>query len=109
MKKQLTLGQAFKTVSKYPPIIRDISFVVKKGFVPNNYFDLVRDVAGNLVEQVELLDTYENEEKLGEGKVSYAYRVTYRSIERTLTGEEVSALHASLEESTVKNFEATIR
>src|SRR3989338_548232 len=32
VKKQLRLGQEFKEVSKYPPITRDISFVVKNDF-----------------------------------------------------------------------------
>lgn len=109
VKKQLVLGQPFKEVSKYPPTIRDISFIVKSDFVPNNYFDLVREVAGDIVEQVELIDKYENASKLGEGNVSYAYRVTYRSIDRTLTSEEVNALHKKLEESTAKEFMATIR
>ncbi|OIO50684.1 hypothetical protein CO131_01885 [Candidatus Kaiserbacteria bacterium CG_4_9_14_3_um_filter_50_16] len=109
VKKQLTLGAKFKEVSKYPPIVRDISFIVAKGFVPNNYFDLVREVAGDLVEQVELLDTYENEKKFGAGKVSYAYRITYRSIDKTLTNEEVGVLHTNLETATAKNFDAVIR
>lgn len=109
VKKQLLLGRAYKEVSKYPPIVRDISFIVKNDFVPNDYFDLVRDVAGDLVEEVELLDKYENEAKLGAGNVSYAYRVTYRSLERTLTNEEVNALHKTLEDATAKNFAATIR
>ncbi len=109
VKKQLVLGNAFVPVSKYPPVVRDISFIVPKDFVPNNYFDLVRDVVGDMAEQMELLDTYENEEKLGAGKVSYAYRITYRSIDRTLTGGEVGALHAELEAATVKSFGATIR
>jgi phenylalanyl-tRNA synthetase alpha chain len=109
IKKQLVLGQPFKEVSKYPPVVRDISFIVKKGFVPNNYFDLVRAVAGDLVEEVALVDTYENEAKLGAGNVSYAYRITYRSIERTLTSAEVNTLHKELEGETVKNFGATIR
>ena len=109
VQRQLVLGQPYHEVSKYPPVVRDISFVVKQGFVPNDYFDLVRDVAGNLVEEVELIDTYENAEKLGEGNVSYAYRVTYRSLERTLTNEEVNALHAKLEEATRKNCQAIIR
>jgi phenylalanyl-tRNA synthetase alpha chain len=109
VKKQLKLGQKFTEVSKYPPVVRDISFIVQKGFVPNDYFDLVRDVGGDMVEQVELLDTYENEEKLGAGKVSYAYRIIYRSIVRTLTNDEVNALHAKLEKETVENFSAKIR
>src|SRR3990167_2659547 len=109
VKKQLRLGQKFVEVSKYPPVVRDISFIVARGFVPNNYFDLVRDVAGDMVEQVALIDTYENTEKLGGDKVSYAYRLTYRSLDRTLKNEEVNALHAKLEAATVKNFGATIR
>lgn len=109
VKKQLILGNAFKEVSKYPPVIRDVSFIVKNDFVPNNYFDLVRDIIGDTAEQVELLDKYENEEKLGAGNVSYAYRITYRSIDKTLTGDEVNALHAELEKATVKEFHAKIR
>lgn len=109
VKKQLTLGTTFKEVSKYPPVTRDISFVVQKGFVPNDYFDLVRDIAGDLVEEVALIDTYENEEKLGAGKVSYAYRITYRSLNRTLTNEEVNALHKKIEDATVATYEALIR
>jgi phenylalanyl-tRNA synthetase alpha chain len=109
VKKQLKLGQKFVEVSKYPPVVRDISFIVGKDFIPNNYFDLVREVLGDTAEQVALLDTYENEAKLGAGKVSYAYRITYRSLDKTLTNEEVNALHAELEAATVKNYGATIR
>ncbi len=109
IKKQLVLGQKFVEVSKYPAATRDISFIVAKGFVPNNYFDLVREVGGDLVEEVKLIDTYENAEKLGEDNVSYAYRVTYRSLDRTLTSDEVNALHKKLEEATTQNYGAKIR
>jgi phenylalanyl-tRNA synthetase alpha chain len=109
IKSQLVLGQTYKEVSKYPPIVRDISFVVENSFIPNDYFDLVRDIGGDLIEQVEQIDRYENEEKFGKGMVSYAYRVTYRSIERTLTGEEVDTLHKKLEEATRSTYSATIR
>ncbi len=107
--KQLQLGNKFKEVSKYPPITRDISFVVKKDFIPNNYFDLIRDIGGELVEQVELLDKYEDAKKFGEGKVSYTYRVVYRSPERTLHVGEVDPLQAKIYEETAKQFNAEIR
>jgi phenylalanyl-tRNA synthetase alpha chain len=110
VQKQLNLGQAFVEVSKYPAIVRDISFLVNDaGFVVNDYFDLVRDVAKDLVEQVELIDRYENAEKFGEGMVSYAYRVTYRSLDRTLTNEEIDALHKELENRTREVYGATVR
>jgi phenylalanyl-tRNA synthetase alpha chain len=110
VKKQLKLGHIYKEVSKYPAIVRDISFVVDKAnFAPNNYFDLVRDVVGDLAEEMALVDEYENAKKFGEGKKSYAYRITYRSIDRTLTQDEVNALHKKLEERTKEVFGATVR
>ena len=109
VKRQLKLGTKFVEVSKYPPVVRDISFVVPDAFAPNDYFDLVRDIAGDLVEQVELIDEYANVAKFGAGKKSYAYRITYRSSERTLTGEEVDALHHTIEKRTAEEFGATVR
>jgi phenylalanyl-tRNA synthetase alpha chain len=109
VKRQLKLGNKYKEVSKFPPIIRDISFVVPSDFVPNNYFDLIRDLGGNLVEEVALLDKYENEEKFGAGKTSYTYRIVYRSNERTLTSEEIAPIQEKIVEETKKQFRAEIR
>ena len=109
VKKQLVLGQPFVGVSKYPPVIRDISFVVDKNFIPNDYFDLVREIANDLVEEVELVDQYEDESKFGKDKISYTYRIIYRSVDRTLTSEEVDKLHKTLEEKTASVFGAIVR
>jgi phenylalanyl-tRNA synthetase alpha chain len=110
VKKQLKLGTKFKEVSKFPAIIRDISFLVDSAnFTPNNYFDLVRDVIGDLAEEMALVDEYENEAKFGKGKKSYAYRITYRSLDHTLTDAEVNSLHKKLEEKTHEVFGATVR
>lgn len=111
VKKQLKLGNVYKKeVSKFPPSIRDISFVVSKNsFIPNDYFDMVREVAGNLVEEIELIDEYENDEKFGADKKSYAYRITYRSLERTLTSDEVDKLHKKVETETKAQFDGEVR
>jgi len=109
VKKQLVLGQPFVEVSKYPPVIRDISFIVDKNFIPNDYFDLVREIADDLVEEVELTDKYEDESKFGKDKTSYTYRIIYRSVDRTLTSEEIDKLHKTLEEKTASVFGAIVR
>ncbi|OGN01143.1 MAG: hypothetical protein A3I26_01375 [Candidatus Yanofskybacteria bacterium RIFCSPLOWO2_02_FULL_43_10] len=109
VKRQLKLGNKFKEVSKYPPITRDISFIVKNDFVPNNYFDLIRDLGGDLVEQVELLDKYENAEKFGKDKISYTYRIVYRSNERTLTTDEIDPIQDKIYDETAKQFGAELR
>ena len=107
--KQLKLGNKFIEVSKYPAIVRDISFIVPKTFVPNDYFDLVRENAPDLIEEVKLLDKYENAEKFGADKISYAFRITYRSLDRTLVSTEIDVLHKKIEEATKNTFGAQIR
>lgn len=109
VKKQLQLDNKFKEVSKYPPITRDISFIVNKDFVPNNYFDLIRDIGGDLVEEVHLLDKYENVEKFGPDKISYTYRITYRSTDRTLETSEIDPLQQEVYDRTKKEFNAEVR
>jgi phenylalanyl-tRNA synthetase alpha chain len=109
VKKQLKLGFKYKEVSKYPSVVRDVSFLVNKDFVVNNYFDLIRETVGeDMIEEVKLLDKYENKEKFGD-KVSYAFRIIYRSLDRTLTSEEVDALHKKLEKETTEKCLATVR
>ena len=107
--KQLRLGRKFKEVSKFPPITRDISFIVSNDFVPNNYFDLIRDIGGNIVEEVKLLDKYENSEKFGADKTSYTYRIIYRSNERTLLTSEIDPIQDKIYRETISQFKAEIR
>jgi len=109
VKKQLRLGNKFKEVSKFPPVTRDISFIVKNDFVPNNYFDVIRDIGGNLVEEVRLLDKYENSEKFGADKISYTYRIIYRSNERTLLTSEIDPIQDKIYQETKKQFGAEVR
>ena len=109
VKKQLKLGQKFIPVSKYPSITRDISFVVDMNFIPNNYFDLIRDIGGILVEEVQLIDKYEDAEKFGQNKMSYTYRIIYRSNEKTLVSSEIDLLQDELYTKTAHQFHATLR
>ena len=95
-------------MSKYPSVVRDISFVIDKNINLNNYYELVRDEAGNLIEQVELVDQYEDEKKWP-GKKSYTFRIIYRSLEKTLINEEVSKIHEKITEKTKQELNAIIR
>ena len=42
----------FKPFSKYPPTYKDMAFWVPEDFSANNLFDVVRGVAGDIVEKV---------------------------------------------------------
>jgi len=108
--KQFTsIDSQYQEVSKYPMTYRDISFIVSKETNLNNYYEIVRDYAENLIEEVKLSDKYENKEKFGEDKISYTFRIIYRSPERTLTSEEVNAIQEKIQERTIKELNAKIR
>src|SRR3989344_3536744 len=109
-KKKKKKKKRKKKYNKTPPLFRGyLSFIVASNFIPNNYFDLIRDIGSDLVEEVKLLDKYENEEKFGKGKISYTYRITYSRIERTLTDEEVNTIQKKIYDETARQYNAGLR
>lgn len=104
-----SIDSRYKEVSKYPSVIRDISFIVKKEIVPNRFYEIVREVGGVLVEEVKKTDEYENDSKLGAGNKSYTFRIIYRSFEKTLTNDEVNLAHKRIEEFAKRELDASIR
>ena len=72
----------FQPFSKYPSCWKDVSFWVDTfKFEENNLHSIIRDVAGDLIEKVECVDTFYSQKK---GKTSKCFRIHYRSLERTL-------------------------
>ncbi|KAL9622335.1 MAG: hypothetical protein Q9160_003346 [Pyrenula sp. 1 TL-2023] len=67
--------------------------IFHSSFHENDLAEIVRDVAGPLVENVVLVDEFFSEKKK---RKSLCYRITYRSLERTLTNEEVNDLHEKI-------------
>ena len=103
------IDNKYKEVSKYPETSRDISFIIDKSINLNNYYEIVRDFAENLIEEVKLIDEFENEEKFGKDKKSYTFRITYRSPERTLTSEEVNKIQEEIRAKTAQDLKAVLR
>ena len=103
------INSKYKEVSKYSETSRDISFIIDKNINLNNYYEIVRDFAENLIEEVKLIDEYENEEKFGKDKKSYTFRITYRSPERTLTNEEVNKIQEEIRNKTAQDLNAVLR
>lgn len=103
------INSRYKEVSKYPETSRDISFVLDKNINLNNYYEIVRDFAENLIKEVKIIDDYENEEKFGKDKKSYTFRIVYGSLEKTLTNEEINKIQEEIREKTKKDLGAILR
>ena len=103
------INSQYKEVSKYPMTYRDISFIVDKKMSLNDYYEIVRDYAEDLIEEVKLLDKYEDDKKFGKDKISYTFRIVYRSPERTLTNVEINEIQAKIREKTEQELNAVLR
>jgi len=96
----------FQPYSKFPPCYKDIAFWLPEGWEENNFAELVRNTAGDIVESVELIDKFDNPKK---GKTSHCYRINYRAMDRSLTNEEVDQYQAQVREKAEKELMCQLR
>ncbi|XP_067144750.1 probable phenylalanine--tRNA ligase, mitochondrial [Centruroides vittatus] len=96
----------YKPVSIFPQCTNDISFWIPNEFEPNDFFELVRSIGGDLVEQVYLIDEFYHKKKQ---QTSHCYRIVYRHMERTLRQDEVNAVHHEIENQAEKLLNVVVR
>ncbi|EZF30334.1 phenylalanine-tRNA ligase [Trichophyton interdigitale H6] len=102
----------FLPFSKHPACYKDVAFWLPPsaagsvsaagGSVPfheNDIMEIVRGAAGDLAEDVSLVDEFTHPKT---GRKSLCYRINYRSLERTLTNEETNKLHDKVRQTLVE-------
>jgi len=78
------------SLPRYPSVVRDVSILVNDSLSAETVRGTIRSAAPNLLTQVREFDRYQGK-GIPEGKVSLSYRLTFQSLERTLTDDEVNA------------------
>ncbi|TPX13148.1 uncharacterized protein E0L32_006348 [Thyridium curvatum] len=110
----------FVPFSKYPACYKDVSFWLRTSsaaggntrganvhdFHENDVMEVVRSVAGDVVEDVRLVDEFTHPRT---GRRSMCYRINYRSLERTLTNDETNGLHDEITKALVERLGVEIR
>ena len=80
-----------KPLSKFPPVIRDLALLVDKSMSVSKLLNEIKSQLGDVLEEAAVFDIYADV-KVGEGKKSVGVRLTFRSMEKSLSGEEVNRL-----------------
>jgi|ERR1035437_870596 phenylalanyl-tRNA synthetase beta subunit len=81
----------FKSFSQYPYVLRDIAVFVPEGDDQNEIIKVIEKEADGLLVNYKLFDTFTKQFPEG-NKTSYAYRLVFQSMERTLTDDEINPI-----------------
>lgn len=85
----------FKSLPKYPAITRDIALLLKSDVEVADVEKIIMDNGEGLVETCKLFDVYVGNQ-IEEGYKSIAYSIVYRSLEKTLTENDIVDVHSKI-------------
>jgi phenylalanyl-tRNA synthetase beta chain len=94
------------TVGTMPAAVQDVALIVDATVSAADIEGALREGAGKLLESITLFDRYD---KIGDGKISLAFTLVFRASDRTLTGEEVSAMREDATAVAATKFGAVVR
>lgn len=110
----------FVPFSRHPACYKDVAFWLRstsssagggsransQDFHENDVMEIVREIGGNMVEDVKMMDEFTHPKT---GRKSLCYRINYRSLEATLTNEEANGYHRLVEKALVDKLGVELR
>ena len=82
--------------SPFPAVQHDLAIVVPDEVTCEDLLQRITSAGGKLLESVRLFDVYRDPIRVGVGKKSMAFSLTYRSDDHTLTSDEVERAHGKI-------------
>ena len=107
MEKTVSLKK-FKPLPRFPAVNRDLAIVVYDPVAAQDLLDYLEEHRPQYAESIILFDQYHGKQ-VEKGKKSLAFRITYRSGERSLTDLEVNEIHTAFSQKVISAFQAEIR
>jgi phenylalanyl-tRNA synthetase beta chain len=107
MEKAVSLKE-FQPLPRFPAVNRDLAVVVSDSVAAQDLLDYLEEHRPQYAEHISLFDQFRGEQ-VGEARKSLAFRITYRSTERSLTDLEVNEIHTELSQKVVEAFKAQLR
>ncbi len=98
-----------EATSPYPCVERDLNFDVPESVRWSELARIVRQNAGDHLEEIRYLETYRDKKRLGVGIKSLVLKVVFRKTNDTLTGEEADAARDQIVAACEKQLNAKLR
>ena len=98
----------FKELSKYPIVVKDLAFIVKKDITSGAIEDSIKKAGGKLLTNIDVFDLYTGE-NVKEDEKSIAYSLTFSDPTKTLSDEEVMQVFNKIIEEVTKKHNAILR
>ena len=99
----------FAELNKFPTVRRDLALVLDRSIAFGEIRQLANKTAKKMLKDVNLFDVFEDEQKLGAGKKSYAVSFTFEDPEKTLQDKEIDHLMTQLQQAFETKLNAVIR
>jgi phenylalanyl-tRNA synthetase beta chain len=82
-------------VPTLPPVLEDLAIVVEENIPAERVAELIRQTGGKVLSEVRLFDVY-RDEKVGAGKKSLAYSLTYQAANKTFSDKDIAGMRARI-------------
>ena len=98
----------FQSISRYPSIRRDLAVVVDADLQAGALKAAVREVAGDLLQEILVFDVYQGK-GIETGRKSIAFGLILQDNSRTLTEQDIEAVVVKVTDQLGEKFGATLR
>lgn len=99
----------YEPLPKYPSVMRDMSLLVESGVAIGEILEIIQTTNPALIYDVDLIDEYEDANRLGNNKKSLTFRMVFQSKERTLTDDEVEEMMKKMRDALIGKYGAEVR
>lgn len=99
LSKHASLVKKYKPIPKYPPVIEDISFVIKEDIPTGTIIEEIKKQSP-LIAQVNLLDKYDN---------ARTFHILYQDVEKNLTNDDVAKVREKIIDHLASRFDAKVK
>nr|YP_009294151.1 phenylalanyl-tRNA synthetase beta chain [Hildenbrandia rubra]AOM67393.1 phenylalanyl-tRNA synthetase beta chain [Hildenbrandia rubra] len=97
-----------KPYSRYPCVTRDISMIVGKNVSISSIMSKINSINNSFIKSIDLFDEYLGNQ-IPANKRSLSLRVTYQSLNATLTNAQITQLNNSIRDLICKKLDIKIR